>query len=592
MHPVINTEEDSAGNVSTLSPSSVSLKQRSFHVIGHNSENLSCSGCHRNSTGSSSSHDSSSGFESMKSGSSHGCSTTDSAASAVSSNSSLLATSVGQLTRGDSPLSRLSTQSIGSVSASPVVNNVSNVYEETRRKQYPGQNTDNNCKVSVSDMVLKGVPEAEILALWLDSLGHSEYLSTFLTQGYDLTTIARITPEDLTALGITQPSHRKLLISEIHKWRVTDAWPASVPSGELREWLLLIGLPEYIELFEVQGYSSLGEVQSLTWEDFGDIGIKKLGHLKRLGLAIKKIKDHETSRSQSSCKLQQLVSVAVHHNKLNNQQVDDNFHLHQTPPPPAPTSTLYPASSGGLHDQYGTWKQHPHYCDVLSTDLHTSQKQMAYQHYRLAPYRSQEISECDDTTECDMNEQKSSSVQLNLYSPSRILSDGGFQKQSFCRRPLPPAKILSTADNSITSDPEDYPPPPAPLACEGSIRFLRSAFHESAIAAAESERYKECNFEKNYNINSSFRVPEHLPFANDNCGTIKSRDSLSYVRKVNEQSNVDSFSQPNTPRRDATGVFIDDAELSSYSASASNGSVLNDIGSMLKNLTDELDALL
>jgi hypothetical protein len=40
--------------------------------------------------------------------------------------------------------------------------------------------------------------EAEILALWLQELRMNEYLSLFLTQGYDLASIARITPEDLT----------------------------------------------------------------------------------------------------------------------------------------------------------------------------------------------------------------------------------------------------------------------------------------------------------------------------------------------------------------------------------------------------------
>lgn len=57
-----------------------------------------------------------------------------------------------------------------------------------------------------------------------------------------------------------------------------------------REWLMLIGLSEYAGLFESQGYNSLNEVQKLTWEDFLEIGIKKLGHLKRLELAIKKMK--------------------------------------------------------------------------------------------------------------------------------------------------------------------------------------------------------------------------------------------------------------------------------------------------------------
>lgn len=62
----------------------------------------------------------------------------------------------------------------------------------------------------------------------------SEYLSLFFTQGYDLSTIARITPEDLLALGITQPKHRKILIAEIHEWHIADPWPLSVPSNDLK----------------------------------------------------------------------------------------------------------------------------------------------------------------------------------------------------------------------------------------------------------------------------------------------------------------------------------------------------------------------
>lgn len=108
-------------------------------------------------------------------------------------------------------------------------------------------------------MVAKGVPEAEILAIWLDKIGMAEYLALFLTQGYDLSSIgvydvwitqknvqrsvrlinnslclARITPEDLLSLGITNPVHRKRLITEIHSWQITDSWPSVPPQGGLR----------------------------------------------------------------------------------------------------------------------------------------------------------------------------------------------------------------------------------------------------------------------------------------------------------------------------------------------------------------------
>lgn len=52
----------------------------------------------------------------------------------------------------------------------------------------------------------------------------------------------------------------------------------------------MIGLPEYYAVLTSQGYYSVNEVEGLTWDDLEDIGIKKLGHLKRFGLAIKKLK--------------------------------------------------------------------------------------------------------------------------------------------------------------------------------------------------------------------------------------------------------------------------------------------------------------
>lgn len=61
----------------------------------------------------------------------------------------------------------------------------------------------------------------------------------------------------------------------------------------------------------------------------------------------------------------------------------------------------------------------------------------------------------------DLDGHQAKPIHLNLYSPSRILSEG-FQKHADIKRQasMPPTKILSTADTSISSDSEDYPPPP------------------------------------------------------------------------------------------------------------------------------------
>uniref|UniRef100_A0A8L7T042 Bm2800, isoform c n=1 Tax=Brugia malayi TaxID=6279 RepID=A0A8L7T042_BRUMA len=488
----MNVEKQCQENLINLSPSSLlSLKQRSLYVNGRYSNDLSYNGCHRNSADSSSSY-SSSGFESMKCGSSHVCSAIG-AQDAIVSNSAVLRTSstIYGSSSGlllNSSQSRLSIQSSISGDASLVINNMANIFDHSGSERLHEDHLKDIIRLSLSDIMIERMSEAEILALWLGDLGYPEYLTAFLTQGYDLSTIARITPEDLTALGITHPTHRRFLISEIHRWHITDTWPTLVPSGELRDWLPLIGLPEYVALFEDQGYCRIGEVKNFTWEDFEDIGIKKLGHLKRLGLAIKKMKDYEFRQTQSNNSLQQLGTFAVHQNKIGFQ--------------------VYP--------QY---------------QLNVTNE--------AVPYHLQGCG--GQLLEAGLNKQESDSSQMNLCRISRFLSDESFQKHSVIQ-PVLPAKILSTTDNSISSDSEDYPPPPAPLVCEGSVELLRSAFNETTMAA-----------------------------------TAESGTTNGY--KCNEGSASTSFPWPKTPRL-------------SYSTPTNNGSLLNDIGCMLQNLTDELDAML
>ncbi|VDK61796.1 unnamed protein product [Onchocerca ochengi] len=628
MHSDMNLEMECQRNVITASPSSSSdLKQRSFSVNGQNSDDLLCNSCHRNSAGSSSSHDSSSGFESMKlldkrnktDGSKarvngiifvHQCigtpflrDSSDVSCQDFVFKCTICGSSLGLLPH--SSQSRLSVQSCSSGDASLIMNNTANLFDDSATEHVNGDNLMDISRLSFSDMMLKGVEESEILALWLGSLGYPEYLTAFLAQGYDLPTIARITPEDLTALGITHPNHRKLLISEIHRWRITDTWPTLVPSGKLRDWLPLIGLPEYVALFEDQGYCTVAEIQNFTWEDFEDIGIKKLGHLKRLGLAIKKMKDHKFGRNQPKNDLQQLVTVAVHHNKIGAQAsflleigtvykkaIYDDLRSHlEMPPLSAATSTFYPANLDSLYNNYSTMrKQHSHLCEVSSTESH-AQKQavQVYPHYQslaneVVPYHLQG---CDQQSlKCGLNKQKTSSLQMNLYSLSQILSDESLQKHSVIQQQsVFPARILSTADNSISSDSEDYPPPPAPLVCEGSVQLLKSAFNESAMATTtESDITNDSNFERHYDEISSFSSNEQLSFAKDNCDAVKSCNGLLLGHKCNEESTNSRFSQPNTACRRLHN--------SSYSTSARNGDILNDIGSMLQNLTDELDAML
>lgn len=53
-------------------------------------------------------------------------------------------------------------------------------------------------------------------------------------------------------------------------------------------------------LFEAQGYGNMDQIMQLTWEDFEDFGVKRLGHLKKLVCAIKKLKDSRHQRNGST----------------------------------------------------------------------------------------------------------------------------------------------------------------------------------------------------------------------------------------------------------------------------------------------------
>lgn len=71
----------------------------------------------------------------------------------------------------------------------------------------------------------------EILA-WLNMMNcddNSQYAQLFANAGYDLPTISRITPEDLTAIGITNPNHREIIKRHIDALQIPDALPNYVP---------------------------------------------------------------------------------------------------------------------------------------------------------------------------------------------------------------------------------------------------------------------------------------------------------------------------------------------------------------------------
>ncbi|XP_048349278.1 caskin-1 isoform X2 [Sphaerodactylus townsendi] len=129
---------------------------------------------------------------------------------------------------------------------------------------------------------------SEALFQWLCKFQLQLYASNFINAGYDLPTVSRMTPEDLTAIGVTKPGHRKKIASEINNLSIPEWLPEYKPAN-LALWLSMIGLAQYYKVLVENGYENIDFITDITWEDLQEIGITKLGHQKKLMLAVKKL---------------------------------------------------------------------------------------------------------------------------------------------------------------------------------------------------------------------------------------------------------------------------------------------------------------
>ncbi|XP_051024163.1 caskin-1 isoform X2 [Acomys russatus] len=68
-----------------------------------------------------------------------------------------------------------------------------------------------------------------------------------------------------------------------------DSSSASEGKANLAVWLSMIGLAQYYKVLVDNGYENIDFITDITWEDLQEIGITKLGHQKKLMLAVRKL---------------------------------------------------------------------------------------------------------------------------------------------------------------------------------------------------------------------------------------------------------------------------------------------------------------
>ncbi|XP_037013260.2 caskin-1 isoform X1 [Artibeus jamaicensis] len=180
--------------------------------------------------------------------------------------------SISEPSPGDSPVKPLD-GSAGTARSQPAVAHGGQVYAEQPPKKLEPASEGKS---------------AEAVSQWLTTFQLQLYAPNFLSAGYDLPTISRMTPEDLTAIGVTKPGHRKKITAEISSLSIPDWLPEHKPAN-LAVWLSMIGLAQYYKVLVDNGYENIDFITDITWEDLQEIGITKLGHQKKLMLAVRKL---------------------------------------------------------------------------------------------------------------------------------------------------------------------------------------------------------------------------------------------------------------------------------------------------------------
>jgi len=500
---------------------------------------------------------------------------------------------------------------------------------------------DGICSLNIHEMINNGVPDEDILNAWLTDLHFEEYFNLFISAGYDMPTISRMTPEDLTAIGIQNPAHRKELKSEISKLNITDGLPEYIPSS-LEEWLKLLRLGEYLTNLVAQGYTTIPDVATINIEDLEDTGFYRLGHQKRLVLAIRRVKDiSRKNKYLHSSNLPNPANCQSQKNPLSNIQTmaskPGDFSSFQHPASQSVTSSPFPSrraqgsrgadfSSAPVYQSQGS--------AIYNPLIHRPQQQMTFNSQNTGQYFSDVLDSPANIPDPMPPMQYPRSPRCTPRAagglgnpPSDKTGQQSIPAYRLMQRSYDDADILHHTDHSVmihnNADQQGgslsrggtLPRLKAGAVSGGVIikqrpvaRIIANSRHHLGDCESDDvDCIKSCdnnfdmikcksgNSSPNMTLrrsarsgsdagiqlkrNSSFDSDSGsgLPFANDNAGTIRMRSKSNILLQDRHQqalqlSHADTLAEGRQKRN--------------------AGDVLQDIGSMLSDLTDELDAML
>ncbi|XP_037293871.1 caskin-2 isoform X3 [Manduca sexta] len=458
----------------------------------------------------------------------------------------------------------------------------------------------------VRAMIAQGLPDTDIIHVCLADLQMEEYSRLFIEAGYDLPTVTRMTPEDLTAVGIKKPNHRKRLKAELANLNVPDNLPDYIP-GSLEEWLRLLRLEEYGPALVAQGYRTVHDVTQLAWEDLEDMGIVRLGHQKKILLAIKRVKDIRAGKrsisNQGSLDFPRIQPGQIRHPRgksLESLEDPSERTSHTTFSPDAgfyygagqwrrsyddgditPTNDSSYEGGGTLPRPRGLVRPRP-VAKIQATPAYRD-KSPDYTYDEIAySARLQRVAYGASPHVARKPPPEPPKRQSSQYAPFSRFGQTTVEIHPEKSLPLSLPAYPSSDSLSVSLDSTGLlPPPPAPSS--PPRRYDDDKHRTGSDASFKS---------------SSSTESDSIPFANENAGTIKQNRGQIGARPHTVDYGRGGISlaplAPHAPhaalppRADAKPAHL--AEPGDKSNEPVD--VLNDIGNMLANLTDELDAML
>ncbi|KAL0841483.1 hypothetical protein ABMA28_015159 [Loxostege sticticalis] len=453
----------------------------------------------------------------------------------------------------------------------------------------------------VRAMITQGLPDPDIIHAWLADLQMEEYARLFIEAGYDLPTVTRMTPEDLTAVGIKKPNHRKRLKAELANLNVPDNLPDYIP-GSLEEWLRLLRLEEYGPALVAQGYRTVHDVTQLAWEDLEDMGIVRLGHQKKILLAIKRVKDIRAGKrsisNQGSLDFARIQPGQIRHPRgksLESLEDPSERTSHTTFSPDAgfyygagqwrrsyddgditPTNDSSYEGGGTLPRPRGLVRPRP-VAKIQATPAYRD-KSPDYTYDEIAySARLQRVAYGASPHVARKPPPEPPKRQSSQYAPFTRFGQTTVEIHPEKSLPLSLPAYPSSDSLSVSLDSTGLlPPPPAPSSPP-------RRYEEDKLRTGSDASFKS----------SSSTESDSIPFANENAGTIKqNRGQISGRPHTGDYGRAGIALSSLPPRADIKPTTPHSHPEKDEGKSTEPVDVLNDIGNMLANLTDELDAML